>query len=102
MKNVFQVSLLTLALAFSLHVKADDVPAVKEIVIGINDVFVPAGFDSESDAYVVVSGLFPNGCYQWKGASVKDVSTFEHQITSMPINQWYIFHGISLENLFAS
>ena len=83
MKNVFQVSILALAIGFSLHVKAEETPMVKEIVIGINDVFVPPGFDSESDAYVVVSGLFPNGCYQWKGATVKDNSAYEHQITSM-------------------
>ena len=57
-------------------------PDTKEIAIGLNDVFVPGGFDSEADAYVVASGLFPNGCYSWKGASVKNVDAFNHEVQS--------------------
>lgn len=54
----------------------------KEVTIGINDVFIPGGFDSEADAYVVVNGIFPNGCYRWSGAEVSHVSSFKHEIKS--------------------
>jgi len=57
-------------------------PATKEVVIGISDAYVPGGFDSEADAYVVANGIFPNGCYRWKGAEVKDVNAFNHEVTS--------------------
>jgi hypothetical protein len=55
-------------------------PASKVVAIGLNDVFVPGGFDSTADSYVVANGLFPNGCYKWKGADVKHVSTFNHEV----------------------
>ena len=41
------------------------------VPIAINDAFVPGGFDSESDAYVIASGIFMNGCYQWREATVE-------------------------------
>jgi hypothetical protein len=55
----------------------------KEVEIGISGVFVPAGFDSGSDAYVVVNGVFQNGCYSWKRAEVTNVSEFSHEIKSV-------------------
>ena len=54
----------------------------KEVMIGISDVFIPSGFDSQSEAYVVVSGIFPNGCYRWSKAEVKHVSKTEHEVRS--------------------
>ncbi len=75
---LFNVALITLA----LNVDAAS-PVSKDVVIAINDIFVPGGFDSTSDAYVVVNGIFPNGCYKWKGATREDISNFEHEITSM-------------------
>lgn len=55
-------------------------PTTKDVAIGVNEVYVPGGFDSNAEAYVVASGLFPNGCYKWKGADVKHVETFSHEI----------------------
>ncbi|MCX7675079.1 MAG: hypothetical protein N2Z70_04530 [Bdellovibrionaceae bacterium] len=60
----------------------DATETAKEVMIGISDVFVPSGFDSQSDAYVVVSGIFPNGCYRWSKAEVKHVSKTEHEVRS--------------------
>lgn len=54
----------------------------KEVQVGISDVFVPGGFDSNSDAFVVASGIFPNGCYRWKGANVNHVDRFTHEVKS--------------------
>ena len=62
-------------------VNSTDIPT-KEVVVGLNDVFVPGGFDSEADAFVVVSGVFPNGCYKWKGAEVNHSGTFTHEVVS--------------------
>lgn len=56
------------------HAEARELPA-KDVVVDINDVFVPGGFSSDADAYVVVNGLFPNGCYRWKGADVQHDGT---------------------------
>lgn len=45
---------------------------VHEKVIGVTDVYIPSGFDSSSDAFVVVNGLLMNSCYQLKDARVED------------------------------
>lgn len=82
MKKSILLFAFTSLLSFAVQAN-EELPPVKDVVIGINDVFVPSGFDSESDAYVVVSGIFPNGCYQWKGATVKNVSDLEHEVTSV-------------------
>ena len=49
---------------------ATDVLDTKDVAIGISDAYVPGGFDSESDVFVIVSGVFPNSCYSWKEANV--------------------------------
>ncbi len=62
---------------------ADKKSSEKEVQIGISGAFVPGGFDSSSDAYVVVSGVFQNGCYKWSRADVTNVDTYNHEIKSM-------------------
>lgn len=62
---------------------ANGTPTEKEVVIGINDVYVPGGFDSSSDVYVVMSGIFPNGCYRWSRANVVHSDTFHHEVKSI-------------------
>ena len=52
-------------------------PLTKEVQVGINDAYIPGGFDSSSDVYVVTSGIFPNGCYRWNRATAV-VSAFTH------------------------
>lgn len=70
-----------LAVSFAVQkVQAEDTPPPREVQIGVSDVFVPGGFDSETDAYVVANGIFPNGCYRWKGADVSSVDKFNHEI----------------------
>jgi len=60
------------------HVYAQTVK--KDLAVGVSDVFVPGGFDSSSDAYVVATGVFPNGCYAWKGAVVNHKTEFVHEV----------------------
>ncbi|MGZ5279005.1 MAG: hypothetical protein ACXWC9_03635 [Pseudobdellovibrionaceae bacterium] len=75
-------SLLAIGLSSSVA-PAQDLPATREVNVGVSDVYVPGGFDSEADAYVVVNGIFPNGCYRWKGAEVANVDVFHHEIKSI-------------------
>lgn len=85
-KKLFQGAVVSVLLLSGLNAKASkfesDLPAVKEVQIGVSDAFIPGGFDSQSDAYVVVSGIFPNGCYKWKGATVSHLDSFNHEIRS--------------------
>lgn len=63
--------LLTALLAtLSFSALADGETTTKDVAIGISDAYVPGGFDSESDVFVIVSGVFPNSCYAWKEANV--------------------------------
>lgn len=55
----------------------------KDVVLSISDAYVPSGFDSGSDAYVVVNGFFPNTCYQWKHAAVHRSAPLVHEIRSV-------------------
>lgn len=62
---------------------ASDAPAEKDVVVNINDVFVPPGFDSNSNIVVVASGIFPNSCYKWKEARVThDKAKNLHEVRS--------------------
>lgn len=61
---------------------ATGLPA-KDVVIGIHDVYVPGGFGPDSDAYVVVNGVFPNSCYRFGRAEVVDKDKATHEITSI-------------------
>ena len=80
MKSVF-VSIIALV-SFSLPAFAGSF-TTKEVSIGLNSVYIPGGFDSNSDVFVVVNGIFPNGCYKWGRAEKKDVDTFNHEISSV-------------------
>jgi hypothetical protein len=55
----------------------------KEVTVGINGAYIPAGFDSASDAYVVVNGVFQNGCYKWKRAEINNKDSFTHEVVSI-------------------
>lgn len=81
MKTTITITTSIIILAMTAFAQAEGQPP-KDVVVPINEAFVPGGFDSQSDAFVVVSGIFPNGCYRWKNAEVKNVSQFVHEVTS--------------------
>jgi hypothetical protein len=58
-------------------------PAEKEVVVGVNDAYIPGGFDATSDVFVVVNGLFPNGCYRWSRADVAHPQRTIHEVKSI-------------------
>lgn len=57
----------------------------REVSVGLSGVFVPGGFDSSSDAYVVVSGIFQNGCYKWSRAEILSRDAYTHEISPKAI-----------------
>ncbi|KYG62816.1 hypothetical protein AZI87_16200 [Bdellovibrio bacteriovorus] len=76
--------ILAAMVSFSLNALAEQpAPVEKEVQIGINGVYVPGGFDSASDVFVVVNGIFQNGCYKWKRADVTHIDTYSHEIKSI-------------------
>jgi hypothetical protein len=69
---VMKKSLLFVAAFFMLQgtALADDEVKTVETVVALNGAYVPGGFDSQSDVFVIVSGMFPNTCYTWNQADV--------------------------------
>jgi hypothetical protein len=77
------VIVIFMSMLLGASVNASPKANEKEVQIGVSSAFVPAGFDSTSDAYVVVSGVFQNGCYRWNRAEVTNVDSFNHEIKTM-------------------
>lgn len=65
----------------SVHARSDQ-KVEKEIQVGFSDAYIPSGFDSNSESYVVASGIFPNSCYRWKEASVSHATQNTHEISA--------------------
>lgn len=80
MKKLASVIVLGFAMATAF---AQAAPEDKEVLVNVGDVFVPGGFDTGSDVFVVESGVFPNGCYSWKGAEVTHISPTLHEVRSI-------------------
>ena len=72
-------------MAFAVNVQADQspLPAQREVVVSVADAYVPGGFDSTSDVFVVVNGIFPNGCYKWSRADVTHPEKTTHEVRSI-------------------
>ncbi len=75
------ITLASLGAQASMGIFEGQLPKEREVVVSLSDAYIPGGFDSETDAYVVANGLFPNGCYKWKGAQVKSVGLV-HEVKS--------------------
>ncbi len=79
-KKVTMIALALLVLAPMARADGGGQTTTREQVIGINDAYIPSGFDTGSDAFVVISGLFPNGCYRYKEATVTHTSALVHEV----------------------
>jgi hypothetical protein len=65
---------------FTAAAQADQVKSHEQI-IGVSEAFVPGGFSSETEAYVIASGLFPNSCYHFSRSEVNSGNGgFTHEI----------------------
>lgn len=81
MKHLLLTTILAVS-ATGFNAQAENLN-VKEVAVSVSDAYIPSGFDSKSEAYVVVSGLFPNTCYSMSEAKISDKSTTEHEIQTM-------------------
>jgi hypothetical protein len=72
-------ALISIAAPFA---HADEQGKTREQMISINDAYIPSGFDSSSDAFVVVNGIFPNSCYRFSEAKVTHVGPALHEVRS--------------------
>lgn len=79
MKSLMILVMGTL-LAGTAFADSPNKPGEREVVVGVNDAYVPSGFDSSSDAFVVVNGLFSNSCYRLKAAEVQHVGAALHEV----------------------
>lgn len=78
-----KASIFLIALAMvGVTAQAENLPS-KQIAVTVSDVYIPSGFDSKSEAYVVVNGLFPNTCYSMSEAKVADKSTTQHEVQTI-------------------
>lgn len=74
--------MLAVLIAFFGVVGVTQASGQKQVMITVADALVPSGFDSSTDAYVVVSGMFPNGCYRWSKAEVSAQGENIHEVRS--------------------
>lgn len=81
MKTLLAFALIAIPFQFSSTALAKE-GDVREVVIGINDAYIPSGFDSSSDAFVVVNGWLPNSCYRVKGVEVVHAGPTLHEVTT--------------------
>lgn len=84
MKTLFNLALTVVSSAFiSQAVLASTTGGQKlekDVQVGFSDAYIPSGFDSNSDAFIVASGIFPNSCYRWKEATVSHASDINHEV----------------------
>lgn len=74
--------LVLMAGVFSMPWAYAETPKTKEVIVGVSDAYIPSNFDSSSDAFAVVNGLFPNSCYRMSGAKVEHVGSALHEVTT--------------------
>jgi hypothetical protein len=70
------IALAILALSSTLSFAADK-------VVPITDVYVPNSFDSSTEPYVVVQGIFMNTCYSLKEVKVNTVDASTQEISTI-------------------
>lgn len=76
-----KLAFLALTVAtFAFGFARAEIPQPVEVMVGINEAFIPDGLTPNTDAGVIVTGIFQNGCYKWSRAEVKEVSRTEHEV----------------------
>ncbi len=84
MKSLLMLATIaTFSFAMSAAAEQVPVPTQKEVIVSVTDAYIPGGFDSTSDVFVVVNGIFPNGCYKWSRSNVTHPGQFTHEVRSI-------------------
>jgi hypothetical protein len=76
------LSMMILAAAMSASEARAAEGDVHERIVNVSDAYIPSGFDTNAEAFVVVNGWFPHSCYKLKSVEVTHVGPFLHQITT--------------------
>jgi hypothetical protein len=74
--------LFFLALLMLVSIGAQAQGSVRQKIVRVSDVYIPDGFRSDSNAYAIESGWFPNSCYKLDSAEVRDAGPFFHEVTT--------------------
>lgn len=85
MKNKIILFFAVVGMLTTLMIQDAIAAGQKEVMIGVSEVYVPETQSANSDAYVVVTGLFQNGCYHWSRAEVKHLNDFDHEVQSFAL-----------------
>lgn len=83
MKRLVSAFAVFATLFLSTSAVADIAPLTREITVPLSDVYIPGGFSSEMDVYIIGNGMFPNSCYAWARVEVNHVSPLVHEIRSV-------------------
>jgi hypothetical protein len=46
----------------------------------MSDIYIPGGFSSETESYVVVNGMYPSTCYSFSRSEVTNKDPLNHEI----------------------
>ena len=82
MKTFLMIATAAMISGFSMNAYAKEGDR-HEKTVAINDVYIPNGFDSGSDAFIVVNGWFPNSCYKLKTVRVDHIGSALHEVTTV-------------------
>lgn len=78
---------LAITTAMAAHARAQATlggqPVTTEVLVDIDDAIVPSEVDKSSEAYVAISGQFPNSCYKYDRAHVATVQQMVHEVRSV-------------------
>jgi hypothetical protein len=80
---MIKIAVLVATMAIPQWVFAAD---ARELAVGISDAYIPRT-SPNSDALVVVNGIFQNGCYRWSRASVDHLANNVHEIRTFALVQ---------------
>lgn len=74
--------ILTLSAIFMMPLSAQAMPASTSKV-NFTSATIPGGFGPDDHVFAVVSGIYPNSCYSWNGASVDQVNDTTFRISGV-------------------
>jgi hypothetical protein len=77
LKNALLLSLVFVSASFASASPAD---VHKEVTVPVTDVYVPEVVPRDTDAKVILTGMFQNSCYRWSRAEVTSPTELIHEI----------------------